>query len=427
MKAKNIKSERPFIPRNDKSLGVQTYGENNDFPQIVSRIVGASCTGKSCLSVYAKFVAGQGFCDKDLQSLVVNRDGQKLGEILKAAAGDLTKYNGFALLVNYNAACRIVEVYHVPFEHLRFEKIDTETGKFHKIAEHDDWAREFEALKRFKKQDIVFYDLFDPDPEAIEEQVADAGGWDVYRGQVLYYSGDGPLTYPTPIYEPELTDMRTEEAVSNIVGRNAANGFFPAGMLVDINNEDQSEEAAEATIAELRRFQGDENGAKVMYLQVRSKEEVPVFVPLAGENYDKAFTQTQGTIPANIGRIFNQPPILRAEDVGANFGADLMVNAYNYYNSVTYPERQVLAEVFRRVFDYWQSPVDGDFIVAPLAYVSGRSLYARLGEAATSKVYDIANNEQMTDEAKVAMMTIGYDLTEEEAWSIVNPAKRETE
>lgn len=423
MKAIEIKTARPFQSRNDKSLGIQTYGEQNNFPQIVSKIVGASCTGKSCLKVYNDFVYGAGFNDAALQKLAVNRKGQRLGEVLRLAAADLTKFNGFALHFNYNASGRIVELHHMPFEHVRFEKLDPDTGSFRRVAEYDDWGREFEGVKRFRKENIVFYDLFDPDPVIVEAQALAAGGWDRYRGQVFYYSGDGELVYPAPIYEPELTDMRTEEGLANVTGRNATNNFFPAGAIVDVCNEDQSTEEEEETKKTFLKFQGDYNATNIVYLQVRSKDEVPQFIPFSGENYDKAFSVTQQVVPDNIGRVFNQPPILRAQDVGANFGADLMVNAYNYYNAKTSGERQTLEEVFAKVFGHWHQTVPADFSIRPLAYVAGQSLLARLGQAAVDKIYEIVKDTTIDNTAqRRAMLRLGFDLTDAEVDQLVPAA-----
>lgn len=418
MKAIDIRSERPFRSSNSASLGVQTYGEHNDFPQRVDRIVNASCTGRSCLKIFADFIFGQGFDAAYLNKLVVNDRGQALVEVLRAIVDDYAKYNGFAVHVNYDGHYRIVEMRHVPFEHLRFEKVDQETRTFTRIAEHDDWAEEFTELRKFRKSDIVFYDLFDPRPEAIDAQVRAAGGWDAWRGQVLYFSGDGNRVYPTPIYEPELTDMRTEEAIANILGRNAANNMLTAGALVDINNRDQSEEEAEATKKTLREFQGDENASNILYLQVQSEDEVPRFISFSGENYDKAFTFTADTVPNNIGRIFNQPPILRAQDVGANFGADLMVNAYNYYNTRTGAERATVSRVLSMLFEHWYIPVEGDFFIRPLAYVAGESVLARFGADVVTKIYDVMLGAG-DQEQKRAILTIGYGLSEAEATSLL--------
>lgn len=116
--------------------------------------------------------------------------------------------------------------------------------------------------------------------------------------------------------------------------------------MVDIKDETQDQSQVNETQKELNKFQGDENTSQLWYIQCKSKDEVPQFIRFSGENYDKAFEVTQRVIPENIGQSFKQPPILRAVDVGANFGADLMTNAYKYYNSVTVRERQQLEETF---------------------------------------------------------------------------------
>lgn len=420
MKVAEIKNSRAFSIHNDRSLGIQSYGEGNDFPQRVQKIVGASGTGKSCQKVYADFVYGNGFNEEQAQKLVVNSAGQKLGEVLKSVANDYTMFNGFALHVNYNANFKIVEIRHVPFEHLRFEKVDSETGEFHRVAEHDDWGKEFEAVKKFRKQDIVFYNFYNPRPEVIEREVEEAGGWSFYTGQIFYYSGSGPFTYPVPIFEPVLTDMRSEEALGNVVNRNVANNLLSAGAIVDMNNTDQSEAGLAETQASIAQFQGDMKTGNIMYMQVSKEEEVPKFISFRGQNYDKEFSVTQSYVPDSIGRAFNQPPILRAQNVGANFGADLMVNAYNYYNTKTTGERDTLSECFETIMVHWCEPIPAiGYSIRPLSFSAGKSLLARLGKESVDKIYEIVKDSELGAEVKRSMLRIGYDLSDEELDALI--------
>jgi hypothetical protein len=114
-------------------------------------------------------------------------------------------------------------------------------------------------------------------------------------------------------------------------------------MLINYSNTNKS--AAEGKTEDegqlestIKGFQGDENAGKIMYVELDDGDTKPEFVSFKGTNYDKEFNVTLASSQANIGKAFNQPPILRAENVGANFGADLMKNAYDYYNSV--PEKR---------------------------------------------------------------------------------------
>ena len=369
MKIKAIKSTPRLEPRNDRSLGVQTYGENNDYPQRVRDICGVSGTGKSCLRTYYKFINGRGFTDKGFYKAIINDEEQTTDYILSQISRDYAQYGGFALHVNYNGLYKIVTVQHVPFETIRFQKLD-DNAHFEKVATHPDWARQNTALRPFKKEDIKWYDLFNPNPLEIEKQINLAGGIDKWSGQIYYYSDAGEKTYPLPVFDAVLTDMSTEEGVSNVKYRNARNNFFPAGAFVDKRNKPQTDKQEEDFEEMLLQVQTDEKSCKIMSIKVESEEEIPQFIPFQTQNYDKEFTYTESSIKNNIGEAFNQPPILRARDVGANFGADLMTNAYNFYNSVTDTERYAIERVFSEIFMWFYKPINptNNYSILPLTF-----------------------------------------------------------
>lgn len=369
MKVKALKAERAFIPYNDKSLGIQCWGEDNDYPQKVAKISALSGTAVSCLDNYIKFINGQGFADLLFYKEIINRQNQTADYILDLVSNDYSVYGGFGLHINYNANYKVVEVQHIPFEHIRFERLDDD-GNFSRVAIHWDWCREFSNLRRWRKEDIDFIDLYNPNPTAIQEQVDLVGGWRHYKGQVYYFSNKGDKTYPVPKYNSVLTDMSTEEGISNISYRNARKSFLVAGMLVDKRHIDETNEQENQTERAMLDFQGDAEACKIMYVQVDSEDEVPTFIPFTGNNFDKDFEVTRNSVKDNIGRVFNQPPILRAEDVGGNFGADLMNNAYNYYNSVTVKERNSVEKAFSEIFSRWHGHTFHDFSIKPLSYTT---------------------------------------------------------
>ncbi|MDR1335737.1 MAG: hypothetical protein LBK22_02780 [Tannerella sp.] len=367
MKIGKLKKDRQFESRNDRSLGIQTYGEQNDYPQQIMQIVDSSVTGKPCVDVYSKFISGRGFVEKDLYTKIINENGQTADYVVDQIAKDYALFGGFALHVNYNARFQVTEIQHIPFETVRFEKLD-DAGSFSRVAMHRDWGRQFTQLRRWKKEDIEYIDLYDPSPDAILSQVTRDGGWQNYKGQVYFYSGQGEKVYPLPVFCNVLTDMNTQEGISNVSNRNARNNFMPAGALIDYNNPDESEEQENETEKSLLEFQGDEVTGNLMLIKARTPEEKPEFISFIGQNYDKAFDSTRKSVREDIGAAFNQPPILRAENVGANFGADLMKNAYNYYNSVTENERLVIERVFTEIFKHWFEATTGNYAIDPLNY-----------------------------------------------------------
>lgn len=419
MQVAKIKSQKQFQSSRWTQFGIISYGETNDFPQVIDEIITASKTGNACLDIYEDFVYGMGFMEPTIGAMVINRNGQTLSKLMRFIADDHTKYNGFALHVNYNMNYRIRSISHVPFETARLCLPDDD-GIIHQIALHPDWAKRDKTRKRWSVNDIEKIDVFNPDPDIIEAQVQTAGGWDEYKGQILYFSGisEGELAYPVPKYIAEMTDMRTEEGLANVTGRNVCSNFMLAGILVDILEEDQTQDQLDKKQEELEQFQGDENSSQLWYLTAKSKDEVPVFVPFTGENYDKAFSQTQSVVPDNIGQAFKQPPILRAKDVGANFGADLMTNAYKFYNSVTVRERMQIQETLDLLFSYWWVELENaDFTIQPLTYNAGASLFERIGKDAFTAVMDIVKDTEsgLTNAQKRNILKYGFGLSEDES------------
>jgi hypothetical protein len=414
MKAKILKTSQRYDLINDTGLGIQAYAHGNDYPQTVMEIVDASGTGLSCVGVYAKFIAGKGFTNNNLYQTIINQKEQTANYLLNQIAADYALFGGFAIHVNYNANYRITELQHVPLESIRFEKLGDD-NQFARVALHPDWGRRYLNLRRWRREDIRFIDLYNPDPEQIQAQVEAAGGWKNYRGQIYYHSNQGEMVYPKPIFDPVLTDMNTEEGIANVSNRNARNNFLAAGMLIDKANKDQSDEQENDTEKALKQFQGDEKACKIIYVQVEGEEDKPEFVSFKGTNYDKEFNVTLASSQSNIGKAFNQPPILRAENVGSNFGADLMKNAYNYYNSVIESERLVIQRTFATLLAHWHQPTPTDCSITPLTYEVEVSLADRIGKDNLTQLVSILNNTNISPEQKKTYCTTLFGLTPEQA------------
>ena len=110
---------------------------------------------------------------------------------------------------------------------------------------------------------------------------------------------------------------------------------------------------------------------KLLHFTLEPGDEQPVFIRLDGENYDGAFASTEESIKANIGEKFMQPPILRCEQVSNGFADDMMRQAYDFYNSITEPDRMYVESVFVDVLRHWYRPVDLSALrIEPLSYNS---------------------------------------------------------
>lgn len=406
-----IKTESREERYNYRSYGIQGWGKDNDYPQRVGEIVESSITGKSCVEIYAKFIAGRGFAEESLYTTVVNEEGATVDDILRSISKDYALLGGFAIHFNYNALGEIVSISHIPMEWVRFETLD-DNFEWRKVAIHPDWGRRADHLHRFLKSDIEFFYKFDPRREVIADEVVTSGGWENYKGQVYVYSNNGTNTYPTPIFKPAIINMSIEQGLSNIAYRNTRHNYLPAGIFIDVDNSANSEEQAIEKMKQIEAFQGDDEVGNILYMNVANGDEKPQFIPLKANNYDKDYANTETATPLNIGRAFSQPPILRAEDVGNNFGADAMENAYNFYNSITESERLVISDVFKRIFSLWHDQTinpEGNYDILPKEYQITRSLAEKLGDN-IDKVLEILGNSTLSEQTKAVLLAKLYGL-----------------
>lgn len=420
MKVKVLKTDGRKDTRNNRNLKIQSWGQSNDYPQKVMEIVAASTTGTSCVNVFHKFVRGRGFAQEALAKCVVNGKGMTADEVQRLVTYDYCQISGMAVHVNWNALYEVVSIHHIPIEQLRLGALN-DAGKFDKYAIHPDWGKRYISLKSFTEKDIVYIDKFNPDPAVIQSQVDAAGGWDKYNGQILLWSNQGQDIYPVPMYESALTDMSSEEGLCNLTYRNVRNSFIPAGMLIDHDNQDENKTEEEDTRQELTEFQGDMNAGKLMYITLKNGETAPEFKPFDTKNTDKEFNQAEEQVPDRIGRAFTQPPILRAVDVGSNFGADMMCNAYDFYNSVTEGDRTDVSAFFAKVFEHWWDKTlnpDKDFSILPLIYKVNDTLAERLGDN-MDKVLEILFDSGKTRAAKEIILGKFYGLDDDDIRDIM--------
>ena len=353
------------------SKRIKGYGLNNDYPQKVLEILNSSGTGKSCYDIHVRFTSGGGFIDPALNDYVVNEKGERASTLLRKLSKDLKAFNGFAVLVKYDFLGNPVEYYNVPFEHCRLEIAPnkTYTGC---IAVYPDWTGV--TGQAFRQQDVKFINRFDP--EMVLSQIVDAGGPAAYLGQIYYYTSDGDLEYPTAPFDPVITDMLTEEAVSTVKHRNTKYNFLPAGILVrkgkksvlldngQLDMNDAYNKAQEESRNWLVKAQGDENASKMWIVDVDADEEKPEFIPFEAKNLDKQYENTEPTVKENIAGMFMVPPVLRGIDVGAGFGSELVEQAYNFMNSITGDDRNAISTVFMDLL-----PQFADFTIKPLKYI----------------------------------------------------------
>lgn len=344
--------------------------------------------GGACLDRYETFIEGDGLRNTEFSEFICNRRGDTIDDLYRLIAQDMALYHGFALHVNYNMMCEIVEVSHIPFQQCRLEE-ETADGKVVYINVHPDWegkkTRKGVAIRVDKKNIKKLY-CFNPRKEVVLSQIVKSGGIEKYRGQILWFSMDGKFVYPVPIYDKVVTNLSIDEGLDNVKYRNVRNNFLVSGMVVhkkgqsvgvdpETGQEIMNSDNENAVSDSLRIFQGDENACALMDVTIENDEDIPKFVSLEGNNFDKKYESTEGSSMKKIYIAFAQEPWYRILEGSLGFNGDILTDAYSYYNSYVSKERRAISRELKRIFDNWcfNANPSNDYEIQPLSFINANN------------------------------------------------------
>lgn len=367
------------------TYNIQSYGKDNLYPQRMADLVQSSPTGAACCERYETFIEGNGFNDTAFSEYICNRIGETVDDVFRLVARDIALYHGFALHVNYNILCEIVEVTHVPFQMCRLEE-ETDDGHVVYINIHPDWTgrktRKGKTI-RVSKENIKKLYPFNPCKEVVMSQIQAEGGIESFRGQILWVSMDGKWQYPRPVYDKVVTNLSTDEGLDNVKYRNVRNNFLLAGMLIhkkgaslgiDDDGNEVEDNDKNGISDSLNVFQGDENACAIMDVTIEQDEDAPTFKSFEANNFDKKFELTEKSVTRRIYSAFGQEAFYRIVDGTLGFSTDIMSEAFYYYSSYTSNERRAISRTFRQIFSHWHENANtsNDYEIEPLVYQGKR-------------------------------------------------------
>jgi hypothetical protein len=375
----NVRTTKKPRPRFDTTyisrLNMQSYGEDNLYPQNLQRITSASGTATTCLGRYAKFIEGDGMADGG--DIAINRHSN-VDDLLHDIAGDVASFGGFALHINYNVLGYPTEIQHIPFESCRLAEADS-LGYVSHILVHPDWSgsrtRNGQRV-RVTEKTVERFPVFNPDRNVVISQIAKVGGIQNYHGQIAWFSMAGRWVYPTPIYDAAITEISTDEGLGNIKYRNARNNFLTSCMLITkkgvpkIDPDSGREiETSMITDEDLRQFQGDENTSKMLVVELENDEDKPEVVSFPVTNYDKDFSVTDASVVERIYAQFHQE-LFHAIRIGKlGFSGDVMRDAYDYYAGEVTNEQRFIQRGLKAVTANMEGAAY-DWRIKPLKYMN---------------------------------------------------------
>ena len=228
MKATITDIEKRIVTPVNKTEGILNYDIDNSYPQRINTIINSSGTGTLCTSLFGKFLYGGGFVQEALAKTIVSPSKKMTANKLLFKTGKaVSKFNGFAIHVNYNALYKKSSLNYVPFQDVRFTTSENEDYP-DMIAVYDDWDKT--KSSKIKKEEIDYINFYNPDPEVIQSEVDAAGGWENYKGQIYYWSVDG-MEYPLAPSDSVLEDVQTDSHAKVFKFRNITTNFMASHIL----------------------------------------------------------------------------------------------------------------------------------------------------------------------------------------------------
>ncbi len=356
--------ERRILVRPNQTFGILNYDMDNAYPQRMLELVAASPTAKDCWNKRTKFIAGNGFEEPGVGKQAVNNKGLTLSKLLKAVATDKALFTGFGIHVNYNANFKIVSVNYVKFEDIRIADPDNNWDDYPetavKFALYSDWGRK--TWKNIMRSKIIFLDKYNPDPNVISKQVAAAGGWDNYKGQLYYFNpevDDYPLIEADSVWE----DFETEAGIKVFNNREVTTGFLPSTMLFMQSRREEADNSGpnndeflynnppSQLEKDLGSFQGAKSAQKIIVIEYEDESTKPEFKPYSIQNNDKLFETTEKSVEARIIKGFSIPKeLINAEKSSGLSNGGEKKQAISEFNDNTAPDRLELSEAFEEIF-----------------------------------------------------------------------------
>lgn len=338
-----------------KSADVYANDIDNGYPERMDRLINNSVTAKSAAIIMVQYLIGKGY-GPEADSAIINRQKNlKLIDFADDVADDLVKQRGVFIHINYNALYQVADMSVLPFEWCRIGKKDS-TDYAGKIAVCKEWLKP-------KRSDIELIDVYNPRKKVIDAQVAAAGGWEHYKGQVLYINMDSKLIYPLSRIDSVAEDCDSESQASIYKNRLLRKGFFGNTLVVTrplvgdglepgSRAYQDAETEREAFQKAIKESLGAENTGGVLCLEMdfagEKLEDAILIKQIDSKIDDDLFNYTETSVRENILVAFNNLPagLVKTNDnaLFGNSGEAIREMKRTYWENTT-KERNLLTSI----------------------------------------------------------------------------------
>lgn len=305
------------------------WGEMNDFPKYVDDLYMNVSTLHSIIDGITDYICGEGI-NVNVTNFQerANSKGDTLEDIINWVAGDLIKYNGFALNIIKNKLGTIAEIYYLDFKRIRVNKEKT------KVYYSTDWDKSFGRVK------YTEYDEFN------SEEGKDKAS------TIFYYSGTVNRVYPVSMWEASLTACETERKLNEYHLNNISNSFS-SNYIINFNNGRPSDEIQEEIEMEVYdKFCGVENSGRPMLSFNNNKESETTVTKIDADSFIDKYNALASRTKSEIFTSFRSSPILFGLDFEkTGFNANEYAETFRLFNkTVIEPLQKKIVKAFDKIF-----------------------------------------------------------------------------
>ena len=389
MKFKRVEIEKRAIikanrtVKSDEANGIMTYGSENDYPQIIERIILGSTTAKAVAGIYAKFLCGLGFSD-EVNKQVIGKDqfGKDLTiyRLLTSICHDCANFGGGYVHRNVNRLNETGTAKRLPFKFGRLS-IPDDSGFFAKILFNSNWEKDTDSAK-FDKTKTSTYHVFNESQTVLNAQMKEVGGkMSNFKGQVYPIFLDNSYIYPLSPFDSVYLDADSENELSIFKNRQLRNGMakktvfvFPESELTDERGNKILDDNGNPTIGldeeiykEVSNFLGPD-GDSVLVVGGKINQETGlldksgtlVTEQLESSIQDDTFKDWPETLSNNIRKAAGGMPAILIDTENNSFGGtsgEALKEAVKIYNAITAQQRALIGEAFGDIFSKSTNPV----------------------------------------------------------------------
>lgn len=376
MKSLLIEIIKRVVPWN-KPIEIFSNDTDNAYPERMDRLINNSVTAKAAAGIMMQYLLGKGYGEAN-DNIIVNRaKNLKLIDFADDVADDLVKQRGVFIHVNWNALYQITDFSVIPYEWCRIGKKDS-NDYAGLIGVHKDWVKA-------KKTEITWYNVFNPNKKVIDAQVEKAGGWEQYKGQLLFINMDSKLIYPLSRIDAVSDDCDSEAQAAVYKNRLLRKGFFGNTLVVTrpLVGEGLEGTALHEAESEREKFQkaikeslGAENTGGVLCLEMdfrgESLEDAILIKQIESKIDDELFDYTESSVRENILVAFNNLPIglLKTNDSAlfGNSGEAILEMKRTYWENTT-KDRNLLTSILNMLLK--KSADHANVVVKPIRLIEG--------------------------------------------------------